>query len=148
MPYLIHLPDGFLITDDAARLNLDLIHRYLSEESYWARGRARALVERSIAHSLPLGAYAPSGEQVGFAMVVGDRTVFALLSNLFVLPAWRGRKLGEALVRAALEHPELATVTRWALNTDDAHGLYAKFGFQPTPPSPAAMELRREERMR
>jgi GNAT superfamily N-acetyltransferase len=137
------LPGGFAISDDPQLLDLDVIHRFLWEDSYWAKGRSRAMVERSIAYSLPLGAYASDGEQVGFALVVGDRTTFALLSNVFVLPAWRGRKLGEALIAAALEHPDLATVTRWILHTDDAHALYEKFGFKATEPNPASMELRR-----
>lgn len=143
MTYAIRLPDGFEINDDQTRLDLGMIHRFLSEESYWARGRSRTVVARSIAHSLPLGAYAPGGEQVGFAMAVTDRTVFALLSNVFVLPEWRGRKLGEALVRAILAHPDLTSVTRWVLNTNDAHGLYARFGFQPPAANDTAMELRR-----
>jgi len=86
MTLAIDLPGGFVISDDHARLDLAMIHRFLSEESYWARGRSRALVERSVAHSLALGAFAPDGEQAGFAMVISDRAVFAQLSNVFVLP--------------------------------------------------------------
>ena len=145
MIFEVALPDGFSISDDRTRFDLDLIHRFLSHESYWARGRSRALVERSIAHALPLGAYAPDGAQVGFALVVTDRAVVAALSNVFVLPAWRGRRLGEALVGAALVHPELATVTRWTLNTDDAHALYAKFGFETVQQTGSAMAMRRPD---
>ncbi len=122
---------------------MDAIYRFLSEQSYWALGRSRALVERGIAHSLPVGAYAPDGSQAAFAMAVSDRAVFALLSNVFVLPRFRGRGLGAAVVAALLGHPELATVTRWSLNTDDAHGLYAKFGFVPLGANGKTMELRR-----
>ena len=107
MSHSVALPDGFTITDDKSRLDLDLIHRFLSEESYWAAGRSRALMERSIAHSITLGAYAPNGTQVGFASILSDHAIFARLSNVFVLADWRGHKLGEALVRTALEHPEL-----------------------------------------
>lgn len=91
MPFSTPLPGGFAISDDPGLLDLDLIHRFLAEESDWAKGRSRAMVERSVAHSLPLGAYASDGQQVGFALVVGDRTTFALLSNVFVLRAWRGQ---------------------------------------------------------
>lgn len=144
MPYEIHRPDGHVISDDPARLDMDVIHRFLSEESYWAKGRARAQIERSVAHSLAVAVYAPDGSQAGFAMAVTDRAIFALLSNVFVLPQWRGRGLGEALVRAVLEHPELTSVSRWSLTTNDAHRLYAKFGFALLQPGPTYMELRRQ----
>jgi GNAT superfamily N-acetyltransferase len=129
----MELPDGCTISDDRARLDVELLHRYLAEESYWARGRSRAIVERSLANSLCLGLYAGDGSQVGFARVVSDRAVMAHLSDVFVLPAWRGRGLGKALVAAALAHPELGTVRRWTLSTDDGHALYAAFGFRPLP---------------
>jgi GNAT superfamily N-acetyltransferase len=90
-----------------------------------------------------MGAYAPDGSQAAFAMAVSDRAVFALLSNVFVLPRWRGYGLGQAVVRALLGHPELATVTRWSLNTDDAHRLYAKFGFVLLDANRKTMELLR-----
>ncbi len=137
------LPNGYELDDDPARLDMGTIHRFLSEESYWAKDRPRALIERSIAHALPIAAYASDGTQAAFAMAVSDRAVFALLSNVFVLREHRGQGLGEATVRALLEHPELATVTRWTLQTNDAHGLYARFGFTPLQPGPNAMELRR-----
>jgi GNAT superfamily N-acetyltransferase len=143
MIHAIDLAEGFVLSDDPARLDLDVIHRFLSEDSYWAKGRDRALVERSVANALPMGLYAPGGAQAGFAMAVTDRAVFAWMSNVFILPPYRGRGLGEALVRALLEHPELATISRWVLNTRDAHGLYAKFGFVPVQPGPNAMERRR-----
>ena len=114
----------------AARPDVGLIHRYLADESYtWARGRSRAVVERSLPNSLCFGLYAPDGRQAGFARIVSDRAVIAHMNDVFVLPAWRGRGLGRALVAAALAHPELRTVIRWTLSTDDAHALYASFGF-------------------
>lgn len=131
--YEVKLPDGWTINDDPARLDLDLVHRYLAQESYWARGRSRALVERSLANSLCFCLYAPDGSQAGFIRVVSDRAVMAHLSDLFVLPAWRGRGLGRALFAAALAHPELEAVRRWTLSTDDAHELYAGFGFRAHP---------------
>jgi len=129
--YEVHLPDGFTVSDDRARLDLDLLHRYLRDESYWARGRSRTIVERCVANSLCFGLYAADGSLAGFARVVSDRAVIAHLNDVFVLPPWRGRGLGKALVAAALAHPELRTVVRWTLSTSDAHGLYSPFGFGP-----------------
>jgi GNAT superfamily N-acetyltransferase len=137
--YEVKLADGWVISDDRARLDLEVMHRYLAVESYWARGRSRAAVERSIAHSLCLGLYAADGSQGGFVRVISDHAVMAHLSDLFVLPAWRGRGLGKALFAAALAHPELASVGRWTLSTDDAHALYAPFGFGPHPRPETAM---------
>jgi GNAT superfamily N-acetyltransferase len=130
MPHEISLPGGVDISDDPARLDLDLIHAFLAEQSYWARGRARVVVERAVAGSLCLGAYGPAG-QLGFARAVTDRAVFAWMSDVFVLPAARGTGIGRALVACLLDHPELATINRWMLVTRDAHGLYREFGFGP-----------------
>lgn len=89
MAHDVTLPDGFVVSDDKARLDLDLIHRYLAEESYWAAGRSRAIVERTIAGSLCVGAYGPDGAQLGFARVITDRALFAWMADVFVLPGAR-----------------------------------------------------------
>lgn len=122
-------PDGHEIDDDKHRLDVPLVHAFLTEHAYWALGRDRATVERSIAHSLCFGVYAPSGAQVGFARLVTDLTTAAHLTDVFILPGNRRLGLGKSLVAAIVGHPELATVRRWTLSTMDAHGLYAAFGF-------------------
>lgn len=127
--WTIEVAPGYRVSDDPALLDVALVHRFLSEEAYWARGRTREVVERSCANSLCIGLYGPSG-QAGFARVVTDRTMLAWLCDVFVLPEGRGRGLGKALVEAVLAHPELATVTRWVLRTADASGLYARYGFR------------------
>jgi GNAT superfamily N-acetyltransferase len=118
------------VVTDRGRMDVELIHRYLSEESYWAKGIPRELVERSIANSLCFGAF--DGEaQVGFARVVTDYATFGYLADVFVLPSHRGRGIAKELMRAVREHPELQALRRWHLVTRDAHGLYAQFGFVP-----------------
>jgi GNAT superfamily N-acetyltransferase len=119
------------ISNDPARLDRDVVHRFLSEESYWAKGRSREVVDRSIDHSIPFGVYAEGGAQVGFARVVTDRCTFAWIADVFVLPEHRGQGLGKRLVAAILEHPELQVMGRWLLGTADAHGLYSRYGFEP-----------------
>lgn len=121
------------ISSDPNRLDVALIHRWLSEESYWARGRSMELVQRSIANSLCFGVY-HGGRQIGFARVVTDRTTFAWLADVFVLDGYRGRGYGKSLVAAALAHPELQGLRRWLLATKDAHTLYEQFDFTPVPP--------------
>lgn len=120
---------NYEISDDHARLELDVIHRYLSEESYWAQGIPRALVERAVAQSLCFGVYAEGVGQVGFARVVSDRATFAYLADVFVLPAHRGRGLSKRLMAAVSAHPDLQGLRRWLLATADAHGLYRQHGF-------------------
>lgn len=111
-------------------MDVALIHRYLSEESYWAGGIPRELVERSIEHSLPFGAF--DGEaQVGFARVVTDFVTFAYIADVFVVPSHRGRGISKQLMAAIRAHPRLQGLRRWHLVTRDAHGLYAQFGFTP-----------------
>lgn len=123
--------DGFTISDDKTRLDLDIIHGFL-HRAYWSNGVSRKRVARAIEHSLCFGAYeTASGRQVGFARVITDRTVIAHLLDVFVLEPNRGHGLGKRLVAAALAHPELQNIRRWSLATDDAHDLYRKFGFSP-----------------
>lgn len=119
----------YTVSDDRARLDFEVIHEFLSRESYWARGRSRERVERSLANSLPFGLYR-DGRQVGFARVVTDYTTFAWLADVFVLDAERGRDLGVWLVECVLAHPELQEVRRWLLATRDAEELYRRFGFR------------------
>jgi GNAT superfamily N-acetyltransferase len=123
--------DGYTISTDPARLDVDVIHRYLSGEAYWSRGVPRPVVERAIAGSLCFGLYDAGGAQVGFARVVTDRATFAYLADVFVLKAHRRKGLSKRLMAAAIAHPDLQGLRRWLLATRDAHGLYAQFGFTP-----------------
>lgn len=119
----------YRITEDPAAIESEVLHRWLSEESYWARGRTRDTVERSLANSMCFGAL-HDDELVGFARVVTDRATFAWLCDVFVTPAHRGRGVGSALVAAAVGHPDLAGLQRMVLATADAHDLYRRFGFE------------------
>ena len=112
------------------RLDIDVVHRYLSEESYWAKGMAREAVERSIAHSIPFGAYEGQA-QVAFARVITDLTTFAYIADVFVLPSHRGRGISKQLMHAIVTDPRFQTLRRWHLITRDAQRLYAHFGFTP-----------------
>jgi GNAT superfamily N-acetyltransferase len=140
MPHESHC-DGYTITDDPARLDVDAIHAYLTR-SYWAANVPLEIVERSVCDSLCLGLYAPSGEQVGLARVVTDYATYAWLCDVYVLEPHRGRGLSKALMRAVLSHPRLQTVRRFTLATRDAHGLYAQFGFTPLAKPETQMEKR------
>jgi len=126
---------GYAVSTDPQRLDLELLHGFLVEAE-WSRGVPRTVLMRSLAHSLCFGLYAPTGVQAGFARVVSDRAVFAYLGDVFVLPEHRGRGLAAWLVRCVLAHPELQGLRRWHLATEDAHGLYARFGFV-TPDDPS-----------
>jgi len=125
-------PAGFEISTDPARLNAGLIHRWLSEDSYWARGRPRETQDRAMAGSLNFGLYrADSGAQVGYARVVSDLATFGWLCDVYIDRAVRGRGLGTALVTAARDHLAPFGLRRLLLATADAHGVYAKLGFEP-----------------
>jgi len=122
----------YLISTDPEKLDLPLIHRYLSQESYWAQNIPLELVERSIRYSLCFGVY-QQNQQVGFARLVTDRATFAYLADVFILPAHRGKGLSKQLMTYIHAYPEVQGLRRWLLGTKDAHGLYAQFGWQPIP---------------
>jgi GNAT superfamily N-acetyltransferase len=120
----------YSISTDRSRLNVELIHDFLSQKTYWAIGRARDVVQRSIDNSLPFGLYQGT-DLVGFARVVTDRATFAWIADVFVLPEHRGQGLSKWMMEVILSHPELQGFRRWVLATKDAHALYARFGFIP-----------------
>lgn len=128
------------ISDDKGRLDVPLIHRFLSEEAYWSRGIPHSTVVRAINHSLCVGGYV-DGQQVAFARVITDRATFGYLADVFVLPEYRGRGYSKALVAAILDPPELQGLRRLSLATSDAHGLYAGFGFAPPANPGSLMEI-------
>lgn len=118
------------VTSDRARMDLAVIHAFLSQESYWAKNISREIVERAVEHSLCFGAF-EGDDQVGFARVITDYATFAYLADVFVLPSHRGRGIGKQIMEAIAQHPELHGLRRWHLVTRDAHALYAQFGFEP-----------------
>jgi GNAT superfamily N-acetyltransferase len=134
---------NFLISTDKSRLNIEMIHRYLTE-SYWAKDIPEHLVEKSIAHSLCFGLYKHE-KQIGFARVVTDYTTFAYLGDVFVLDAWRGKGLGKWLMSTVMDHPDLYGLRRWLLVTKDMHKLYKKYGFRKLAAPKMLMEIHRPD---
>jgi GNAT superfamily N-acetyltransferase len=122
--------DDVRISSDPADFDLDWIFSALSERSYWAHGRGRSVVERSVANSLGFAALL-GDRQVGFARVVTDQATFAWICDVFVDESVRGRGVGKRLMAAIVEDPRLRGLKRMLLATEDAHGLYARFGFEP-----------------
>lgn len=120
----------YAISTNRSRLNLNLIHDFISNHSYWGRGRALEVVQRSIDNSLPFGIY-KGDEQVGFARIVTDYATFAWVADVFIVPEQRGHGLSKWLMEVILAHPQLQGFRRWVLSTKDAHGLYEQFGFIP-----------------
>jgi len=120
--------EGFTITTDKRLLDIDVIHSYLSKESYWAMNIPRDVVERSINGSECFGVYHDQ-QQIGFARVVTDKATFAYLADVFILDAFRGKGLSKWLLEVIHAHPELQGLRRWMLGTRDAHTLYEQFGW-------------------
>jgi GNAT superfamily N-acetyltransferase len=132
--------DGYVISTDPSRLDMDVIHGFITT-SYWFEGVRRDVMERAVENSLPFGVYAPDGRQVGFCRVVSDFATFAYLMDVFVLDEHRGRKLGVWLIETVVAHPRLQSLRVFRLATKDAHGLYEKFGFRPIAQPERMMEI-------
>jgi GNAT superfamily N-acetyltransferase len=116
------------VSTDKARLDVALIHRFLSGQSTWAQGLPLSVLEKAIANSLCFGGYA-EGKQVAFARVVTDGATFANLVDVFVLPECRRRGFSKQLMASIMGHPDLQGLRRFTLATGDAHGLYSQYGF-------------------
>ena len=122
-------PAGFVADDDTSRIDLDVVHGFLST-AYWSPGIPRDVLARAISSSLNLGVYSAAGAQVGFARAVTDRATFAWIADVFVLPSHRGHGLGRFVVSTLLDHPDLQGLRRTLLATADAHNLYRSYGFE------------------
>jgi GNAT superfamily N-acetyltransferase len=141
------IPSGYRISLDPDQLQLEVIHGFLSA-CYWSPGIPVDTVAKAIRNSVCVGAYAGSGEQVGFARLVTDHATFAYLADVFVLEPHRGRGLSLALVQALLDLPDTHAVRRVLLVTRDAHGVYEKLGFERiTDPAPF-MHIHRKDMYR
>jgi GNAT superfamily N-acetyltransferase len=124
---MIWTRDAYSISDEPERLQLEVIVEYLAR-AYWSNQRPRAVIEKSLKHSLCFGVY-ENQTQIGFARVVTDHATFAYLADVFILESHQSHGLGTWLVQTILEHSDLQGLRRWILATRDAHGLYAQFGF-------------------
>ena len=120
--------DVYICSTDKSNLDIDDIHDFFSKRSYWAKGRTKEQVKRSINHSECFGLY-KDARQLGFARVVSDFTIYAYILDVFILEEARGNGLGKFLMECVLNHPELVEVNRWMLGTEDAHKLYRQYGF-------------------
>ena len=125
---LNHESENFEISTDKERLDVETIHRFLSEESYWAQNRTLQQTRTAIENSLCFGIYL-KGSQIGFARVVSDFATFAYVGDVFVLSEFRGQGLSKRLMESIVAHPNLQGLRRWLLATRDAHGLYEQFEF-------------------
>ncbi len=143
MAVVEHQRDGYLVSTDPARLDLEFIHHFLRDSSYWAQDRPFDVVVKSVEHSLCFGVYA-GAEQVGFARVVTDYATFGWLCDVFVVEAHRGRGLGKWLIECVVAHPELQTVQLFLLATRDAHELYRRYGGFGELPAPDKWMFRRQ----
>lgn len=133
--------NDIVISTDKKLLDVTMIHAYLSERSYWAKGRSLETVKKSIENSLCFGLYNQQGQQLGFARVATDYAVFGWLMDVFVLEEYRGQGLGKKLIEFVVNHHDMKNLRRIGLATSDAHGLYHQFGFCPVSSPEKMMEL-------
>jgi len=124
---------GFLFSTDNKRLQLASVHRFLSEESYWAQKIPFETVQRSAEHSLCIGIYDENGQQAGFGRMITDQATFAYLADIYIVKTHRGKGLSKIMMRMFCDAAEQFGLRRFILTTQDAHSLYAQFGFVPFP---------------
>lgn len=122
--------NGFTISDDKNKLDIVSIHDFLTNRSYWAKGRSLEIVKCSIENSLCFGMYDTTDKMIGFARVLTDYAIFAYIMDVFILEDYRNRGLGKQLMEYIMKYPGLQELKRIMLATKDAHGLYEKYGFE------------------
>jgi len=133
--------NGYFISTDKSKLDLEAVHNFITN-SYWAKGISFQDVKNGIENSLAFGVYKQES-QIGFARVITDYSRLAHLADVFILEEYRGLGLGKRLMENIMNHPELQSIKKWTLLTEDAHGLYRQFGFQDLKNPEIYMELKK-----
>jgi GNAT superfamily N-acetyltransferase len=121
---------NYRISTEKKVLDIEMIHRFLSEESYWAKGRSFESVKRSIDNSFCFAGFIEE-KQISFARVITDFVAIGWIADVFVLPDYRGYGYGKELMKAVISEPRMQELNNLILSTDDAHSLYTPFGFLP-----------------
>ncbi len=131
----------YKISTDRNKLDITAIHDFLTNRSYWAKGRSFETVKRSVDNSLCFGMYDSQDRLIGFARVVTDYAIFGYIMDVFILEDFRNQGLGKKLMDYIMQHPDLRGLQRIMLATKDAHGLYEKYGFKLTESADKLMEI-------
>ena len=139
MPTTPYTHGDYSITTDRDKLDISVIHDFLSNHSHWAMGIPIETVKKSIDHSLCFGLF-HGDKQIGYARVITDYATIAYLGDVFVLPEYRGRGLSKWLMEVVMAYPDVQGLRRWVLLTSDAHGLYEKTGWRRIPKPELYME--------
>ncbi|WP_394390308.1 GNAT family N-acetyltransferase [Shewanella woodyi] len=130
----------YRISTEFSEMDIDVIHGFVSE-SYWAKGIPKSVLKKALMNSLCFGVFTDDNAQIGFGRLITDRATYAYLADVFILDEYRGLGLSKALMTNIVSHPDLQGLRRMVLATRDAHGLYAKFGFEPVPNPETLMQV-------
>lgn len=133
--------DNILYSDRKDRLQFDVIHNYLSRESYWSKGIPKEIVLRAAEGSVCFGVYAGE-KQIGYARVITDSATFGYLADVFILEPYRGKGISKNLMQCIMDYPSFKGFRRFMLATKDAHTLYEKFGFKKMATPDRFMEIK------
>ena len=136
------MDEDYILSTDKSKLDLDVIHKYLSNHTYWAKGRSIEAVRKSVENSFCIGIYDNDRQQVAFARLLTDYVVFGYIMDVFVLPEHRWKGLGKRLIGYMVNHEDFKNLKRLVLGTQDAHDLYRQFGFEPLEKPGNWMELK------
>jgi len=127
------MANDFYISTDKDKMNMNFIHEYLSNQSYWAKGRSLELVKKSILNSMCFGVFTKDDIQIGFARIATDYVVFAWIMDVFIDENYKKQGVGKVLIDYIVNHDELKGVNGIGLRTQDAHEFYRRFGFDNIP---------------
>ena len=142
--YYVMVKDGFEITTNPDKIDLEKLHRFLAYESYWAQNIPFDILKKSVKNSLNFSLLdSKTGTFVGFARLITDKATFAYLADVYVNTNYRGKGLGKWLIETIMKHPEVQGLRNWLLYTKDAHGLYKQYGWKELEDTKRAMVIRK-----
>jgi GNAT superfamily N-acetyltransferase len=130
--------NGYVLSAEKKKISLDYAYNLLCVPSRYSTGVPPERFALIVEHSMCFGVYL-EGKQVGFSRVITDYSEFATLWDVYIDEEHRKKGLGKALMQFVLQHPRLKGIFRWFLMTEDAHGLYQKYGFKTEAYNPYVM---------
>lgn len=137
------LPD-FLASPPGTRLVVAMGAAELSEtvgllkDSYWNLSlTSEQIAQAHLGSAAWVGVKDEAGQVIGSARAISDGAKCAWIYDVIIAPKWRGKGVGQAMLRLLLDHPRMRTVAQVRLGTRDAERLYARFGFVPSEAVPA-----------
>ena len=125
---MIEVQKDIYFSSNKNDMDMELIYNFI-HNSYWGKSRTFEEQKKAVENTLNFGLF-HNDKQIAFTRVMTDFVFFGYILDVFIIDEYQGKGLSKLLMHNILNHEPIKNVDKWILATRDAHGLYAKFGFE------------------